>query len=83
MTILYFAWLKDRMGKSEEQIALPEGVATLGDLITHLQAGNPQFEAIFSGDAKVLAAVNQDMATPETPVSNADEVAFFPPMTGG
>jgi molybdopterin synthase sulfur carrier subunit len=83
MTILYFAWLKERMGTGEETIALPEGVATVGDLIAHLKARDGRLEALLSGDARVLTAVNQQMATPETPVSDGDEVAFFPPMTGG
>jgi molybdopterin converting factor small subunit len=55
----------------------------VGELIDHLKAEKPQFDALFGDGARILAAVNQDMATPETPVSDTDEVAFFPPMTGG
>jgi len=83
MTILYFAWLKERMGTGEETIALPEGVTTVGGLIAHLKARDPRLETILAGDAKVLTAVNQEMATAETPLADGDEVAFFPPMTGG
>jgi len=83
MTILYFAWLKERVGTGEEQLPLPAGVTTVGDLIEHLKARSPELEAVFGADARVLTAVNQDMATPDTPVTDSDEVAFFPPMTGG
>jgi molybdopterin synthase sulfur carrier subunit len=83
MTILYFAWLKERMGTGEETLPLPEGVATVGDLIAHLKARDSRLEAVLSGEARVLTAVNQDMATAETPLTDNDEVAFFPPMTGG
>lgn len=83
MKVLYFAWLKERTGVSEEEVTPPESVTTLGDFIAWLKERSPGHAAAL-GDMSVLrAAVNQEMARPETPVGRDDEVAFFPPMTGG
>lgn len=83
MTILYFAWLKEAMGRGEETMPLPDSVSTVADLIAHLKDQSPRHAGLFAPENRILTAVNQDMATPETPVRNGDEVAFFPPMTGG
>lgn len=83
MKILYFATLKDRIGAGEEDIALPEGVATVGDLVAWLTARGPGYAQAFANMAVVRAAVNQQYATPTHPVAERDEVAFFPPVTGG
>jgi len=83
MKVLYFAWLKERIGLAEEDVAPPSGVANVADLVTWLRTRGPGHEAAF-GDARVIrCAVNQDLATFATPVAANDEVAFFPPMTGG
>jgi molybdopterin synthase sulfur carrier subunit len=83
MKLLYFARLRDDLGCAEETIALPPGVDTVAGLRAHLMArGSVWQEALAPGHA-LGVAVNQDMARPETPVSQGDEVAFFPPVTGG
>jgi molybdopterin synthase sulfur carrier subunit len=81
--ILYFAWLRERIGCAAEQVDLPDDVATLGGLIAVLRSRGAGYEAVFSLGRVVRAAVNQDFATPETAISAGDEIAFFPPVTGG
>ena len=81
--LLYFAWLRERVGKAEEVITLPEGVGTVGDLLAWLRGRGPGYAAALANTRTVRCAVNQDFAGPETPVRAGDEVAFFPPVTGG
>lgn len=83
MKLLYFAALREQLGLPGEELDLPAGVSTLGGLRAHLAArGGAWAEAL--GEARLLrAAVNQDMGQADTPVRAGDEVAFFPPVTGG
>jgi len=83
LRILYFAWLRERLGRGGEDLLLPEGVSTVGALIAWLQARDDAHRAAFANPGLVRAAVNQVFARPETPVHAGDEVAFFPPVTGG
>ena len=81
--ILYFARLRERAGRAEEALPLPGGVATVGDLAAWLRARDPAGAAAFADPSTVRAAVNQAFAPPSAPVADGDEVAFFPPVTGG
>jgi sulfur-carrier protein len=81
--ILYFAWLRERTGRSEEELAMPQGVATVGELVEWLRARDAGHAAAFANPRLVRAAVNQDFAAPDTPIHAGDEIAFFPPVTGG
>lgn len=83
MQVLYFAWLRQKVGLSEEAVSPPEEVRTVGALADWLAARSPGHAAAFAERASIRCAVNQDFATPETPVGPDDEVAFFPPVTGG
>jgi len=83
VTVLYFAWLRERVGSGEERIELPAGVRTVGTLIEHLIARNPAHAAAFENRQAVRCAVNQDFAGPDAAIGPGDEVAFFPPVTGG
>lgn len=83
MEILYFAWLKERVGRAEETVTPPEGVATVGALADWLAARSPGHAAAFADRSTIRCAVNQEFATADTPVRAGDEVAFFPPVTGG
>ena len=81
--ILYFARLRERVGVGRESLELPAGLATAADLMAHLQSrGTPWAEAL-GGDERILVAVNQTLASPQSPIRDGDEVAFFPPVTGG
>ena len=81
--IRYFAWLRERIGRPEESLALPAGVATVGELASWLRARDDAGLAAFTDLATVRAAVNQTFAPPATALQDGDEVAFFPPVTGG
>ncbi len=80
--ILYFASLREALGCEQESLTLPDGVATVGALRELLCARGGDWSALAAGRA-VRAAVNQDLARPETRIAAGDEIAFFPPVTGG
>jgi len=84
MKILYFAWLKTKTGLGEEDVPqLPPGVTNVGQLIDWLAGRGGGFAEAFANRGLVRAAVNQDYAQPDTPIQAGDEIAFFPPVTGG
>jgi molybdopterin synthase sulfur carrier subunit len=83
LTILYFAWLRERIGVSQEIVALPAGVGTVADLMAWLSDRGPGHASAFANRRTIRCAVNQDFAEPTTRVRPGDEVAFFPPVTGG
>ena len=83
MKILYFAWLRSRTGIGEENVDLPENVRTVGDLVNWLKARGSNYETAFADMRAVRAAVNQTYVPFDQVLSNDDEVAFFPPVTGG
>jgi molybdopterin synthase sulfur carrier subunit len=83
LRILYFASIREKVGKDAEEMELPAGVTTVAALRAHLRArGGVWAEALAEGKA-LRAAVNQDMAQPAAAIKAGDEVAFFPPVTGG
>jgi molybdopterin converting factor subunit 1 len=83
MKVLYFAWLRRRTGVAEETVAPPPEVATVAALLDWLAARSPGHAAALADRNVVRVAVNQDYARPETPVAPGDEIAIFPPVTGG
>jgi len=83
LTILYFAWLRERTGTSQESVTPPADVATVGALIDWLAGRSSGHASAFASRRTVRCAVNQDFAGPATPIRPGDEVAFFPPVTGG
>ncbi|MSP03087.1 MAG: molybdopterin converting factor subunit 1 [Acetobacteraceae bacterium] len=83
MTILYFAWLRERVGVAEEILELPEGVTTVAELVVYLSGLDQRHAAAFKDRKTVRCAVNQEFADPATVLQAGDEVAFFPPVTGG
>ena len=80
--ILYFASLRDAVGRAEESMALPAGVGNVGDLRAFLADRGEEWLAL-GPQRNVRAAVNHRMVQPSEPVAPGDEVAFFPPVTGG
>jgi len=83
MKLLYFAWLRAKIGTSEETVELPPGVSTVGDLLTWLKRRGPRFADALQDASVVRVAVNQDYVPWDHPVRGGDEVALFPPVTGG
>jgi len=81
--ILYFAWLRERVGRSEEAFDLPDGVETIDGLIAALEASSAAHRLAFAQRRSIRAAVNQEFAVGDGRVSPGDEIAFFPPVTGG
>ena len=83
MTLVYFAWVRQKVGVAQEILELPPGVATVGDLIEHLRDRGNGYAEAFGDPARLRAAVNQAHVGFDAPLSEDDEVAFFPPVTGG
>jgi molybdopterin synthase sulfur carrier subunit len=81
--VLYFASLKEKLGREAEELDAPAGVATVGALRGHLASRGGAYAEAFAEQKLVKAAVNQDMAGAAAPIRAGDEVAFFPPVTGG
>ena len=83
VTLLYFASLRERLGCSREQVALPSGNATVSMLVEELRKRDGGWTEAFAAGRSWRVAVNQQMADLGTPLKPGDEVAFFPPVTGG
>jgi len=83
ITVLYFAWLRERIGSAEESILIPKGVSTVAELVDALTERSPGHALAFQNRLTVRCAINQEFAEPSAHVSPGDEVAFFPPVTGG
>jgi molybdopterin synthase sulfur carrier subunit len=81
--ILYFARLRESLGKGEEELVLPDGVETVGALADFLRQRDEIWASELGAGKAVRVAVNQDMASPETVIKGGEEIAFFPPVTGG
>lgn len=81
--VLYFARLREVFGRERERVELPGNVETIAGLTTWLRSRGDVWERELAPGKPVRVAVNQDMASADTPIRNGDEVAFFPPVTGG
>lgn len=83
MKILYFAWIRERVGKAEEELDLPASVQTVADLVQWLKGRGEEYAYAFENQKTVRAALDRVHVRPETKLSGAREIALFPPMTGG
>jgi len=83
MKILYFAWVRERVGVSSEDVSCPADVQTVGELVTWLAQRGGGYTEAFEDHNLLRAAVNQEHVDVSHPVTDADEIAFFPPVTGG
>lgn len=83
ITILYFAWLRQRIGAASEEVSLPPRVETVANLVDFLAARGGGYAAAFANRRAVRCAINQEFAPTGALVRPGDEVAFFPPVTGG
>ena len=81
--VLFFAALREQLGTPGEEIELPSGVSTVAGLRTHLKSRGGAYEKAFGEKTLIRIAVNQDMVQPAARIEAGDEVAFFPPVTGG
>ena len=83
MKLLYFAWLRERIGVGQEEVTLPPGVQDVAGLLDWLRQRGANYAQALSNTKAVRVAVNQQYRKPDAPVSQDDEVALFPPVTGG
>ena len=83
MRVRYFAWLRQRIGVAEEQVSPPATVTDVAGLLAWLKARGAPYDTAFEPDDVIRVAVNQVHAKRTAPVAPGDEVAFFPPVTGG
>lgn len=81
--IVYFAWVRERIGKGEEDLDLPASVVTAGDLIAYLSGLGEEYEAALQFPKAIRVAINQEHVDHDEPIAGAQEIALFPPMTGG
>jgi len=83
MKAVYFAWVRERIGKPEEEISPPDDVHTVGDLIGWLSRRGEEYAYAFEKPDVVRAAIDRRHVRHDTPIAGVREIAFFPPMTGG
>jgi sulfur-carrier protein len=83
MNVLYFAWVRQKVGRSEDVIELTPALRTVGDLAAFLRAQGGGYAEAFADMSRLRAAVNQVHVTLDTVLAAGDEIAFFPPVTGG
>lgn len=81
--LVYFAWVRERIGKDEEELVLPQSVVTAGDLLNHLKTLGEDYEMALEHENVIRVAINQEHVEHDEPIAGAREIALFPPMTGG
>jgi len=81
--LVYFAWVRERIGLPEEEVELPPAIATIADLVGWLKTRGEEYDYAFENEGVVRAAIDKVHARPDAPLAGAREIAFFPPMTGG
>jgi sulfur-carrier protein len=83
LKVLYFAWVRERIGKAEEELEPPADVRTVGQLIAWLAAKGEQYAYAFENPKIIRAAIDRSHVRADARIEGAGEIAFFPPMTGG
>lgn len=81
--LVYFAWVRERIGKPGETLDLPEGVKTVGQLLSHLKGLGEEYETALEHDRVIRVAIDQEHAEHGESILGAREIGIFPPMTGG
>jgi molybdopterin synthase sulfur carrier subunit len=81
--LLYFAWVRERIGKADEEVSPPADVVTVADLMKWLAGRGEEYAYAFENMKVIRAAIDRNHVQPATPIAGAKEIAFFPPMTGG
>ena len=83
MKLRYFAWVRERIGKAEEDVELPAGIVSVSDLLGWLQTRGEEYAFALQFPNAIRVAIDQEHADHGEPIGNASEIALFPPMTGG
>jgi molybdopterin synthase sulfur carrier subunit len=83
MKLVYFAWVRERVGKADEDVAPPPSIATVADLMEWLAGRGEEYAYAFENRKVIRAAIDRRHVPPGTAIAGAREIAFFPPMTGG
>jgi molybdopterin synthase sulfur carrier subunit len=83
LKLVYFAWVRERIGKPDEEVELPAETATVADVVRWLKARGEEYAYAFENEGVVRAAIDQKHVRADAPLAGARELAFFPPMTGG
>ncbi len=81
--VRYFAWVREKVGRSSERFELPSDVKTIADLVAWLRARGPEYLEAFARPEVVRAAIDHEHVKPQASIASAREIAFFPPVTGG
>lgn len=81
--LVYFAWVRERIGKPEEELDLPAGVVTVRDLLNHLKSLGEEYENALQYPDVIRVAINQEHVEHDEKITGAREIGIFPPMTGG
>ena len=83
MKVLYFAWVRERVGKADEVVEPPAGVHTVAELMRWLAGRGEEYAYAFENSRVIRAAIDKAHVQPDAAIAGAREIAFFPPMTGG
>ena len=83
INIVYFAWVKERLGRDQETVIRPETAQTVGQLVAYLQDIDASYQEVFSDLRRLRFALDQDFVGLNQPLADAKELAIFPPVTGG
>jgi sulfur-carrier protein len=81
--VLYFAWVRERIGKAEEEVAPPAAVATVAQLVAWLAGRGESYAYAFENPKVIRVAIDRTHVRGDAKIAGAREIAFFPPMTGG
>ena len=81
--LVYFAWVRERVGRSEETVELPAGIGTVAELAAWLKSRGPEYASAFAKPEVIRAAIDHTHVKPSASIAGAREIAFFPPVTGG
>ncbi len=83
LKLIYFSWVRERVGKAEEEVAPPKDVVTVSELMSWLARRGEEYAHAFENPKVIRAAIDRSHVRPDTAIAGAREIAFFPPMTGG
>ena len=81
--LVYFAWVREKIGKAEEELSLPDDVTSVADLLAYLKTLGEEYEAALQFPKAIRVAINQEHVEHHEPIAGALEIGIFPPMTGG